>query len=108
MKNCSTVAEVISQIEWEGAISRGGTEYKLTFAECNLYSVARKAKGDLTGPMMNVNYLRKVWWVGCRACGVLGHGGACQQCQQCHRIWTGGGTHDPLTTTNQTEFSAQW
>ena len=84
---------------------RGGPEYKLTFAECNLYSVARKAKGDLTGPMMNVNYLRKVWWVGCPACGVLGHGGACQQC---HRIWTGRVTHDPLTTTNQTEFSAQW
>ena len=50
---------------WMGrSYFRGGPEYKLTFAECNLYSVARKAKGDLTGPMMNVNYLRKVWWVG--------------------------------------------
>ena len=28
------------------------------------------------------------WVQACRACGVLGHGGARQQCQQCHRIWT--------------------
>ena len=70
--------------------------------------LARKVNGDLTSHDVCQLFEESGVWVACWACGVLGHGGACQQCQQCHRIWTGRVTHDPLTTTNQTEFSAQW
>ena len=44
MKNCSTVAEVISQIEWEGAISGAGqnTNWHLPNAICILLQGKRK------------------------------------------------------------------
>ena len=57
--------------------------------------LARKVNGDLTSHDVCQLFEESGVWVACWACGVLGHGGACQQCQQCHRIWTGRVTHWP-------------